>query len=196
MMFGFAAAGGTLEDVRRIFSFDESWQVRDGEGRNDLRPLSQAQAPPRSLSATYGLGAQPLHTDGAHLASPPDIIVLHAAEATPTATVVWRPSLNDLPLGVTWGLFTVRARGHSSLGPAWDGQRFVYDPGCMSPADHLAKEAATFFDANRAAATVHEWTAADQLLFIDNRRALHARNAVIDPERRVSRLALNIVRSA
>ena len=50
-----------------------------------LRPAEASAAHPRSLSAPYGLGQQPLHTDGAHLPDPPDIVVLISSHPEPDA---------------------------------------------------------------------------------------------------------------
>ena len=43
-----------------------------------LRPLTAEEAAIRSLSAHYGRGPFPFHTDGAHLDVPPDFVLLAA----------------------------------------------------------------------------------------------------------------------
>src|ERR1700752_3367637 len=53
-----------------------------------LRPMSKEEAHPRSLTAQYGHEPFPFHTDGAHLQTPPDFMLLAAkqddAGETPT----------------------------------------------------------------------------------------------------------------
>jgi hypothetical protein len=49
--------------------------TRNGDATvTELRPVTPEHARPRSLSNAVGLGQQPLHTDGAHLRRPPDIV--------------------------------------------------------------------------------------------------------------------------
>src|SRR3546814_10809010 len=74
---------GTLEDVidraRRLGW--EAVSMRDGDPPvSELRPVPADRARPNSLSSRTGLGAQPLHTDGAHLERPPDVIALARSE--------------------------------------------------------------------------------------------------------------------
>lgn len=157
-------------------------QARGGAGTSLLKPSSRSEAPTRSLSAIYGFGAQPLHTDGAHLPVPPDLVVLHAAAPNSTSTVVWRipeHSAADLDHGV----FVVHGGSSSFLAHARAGDRLRFDPGCMKAADHVARRVATYFEEARTAAHVHRWMKADTVLFIDNRGALHARDAVADGDR-------------
>src|ERR1700738_5652598 len=45
-----------------------------------LRPLSKEEAHPRSLSAQYGYEPFPFHTDGAHLQSQPDFMLMVAMQ--------------------------------------------------------------------------------------------------------------------
>jgi hypothetical protein len=63
-----------------------------------LRPTDKAAAHPRSPSAQYGLGQQPLHTDGAHLADPPDVVVLASAHPSPTPTLLWTAIIGPGPI--------------------------------------------------------------------------------------------------
>ena len=50
----------------------------------------------------------------------------------------------------------------------------------MSPADQLAKEAKEFLEDTRDGAHTHTWSSGKAPLFIDNRKALHGRDAVAD----------------
>jgi hypothetical protein len=193
---GSFSTNGTLDQVRRaavVMGLAERRMKSDGSG-NVMRPMESDKAPARSLSAVFGLGRQPLHTDGAHLPDPPDIIVLYAEKPTPTPTSVWflADGGRKLPECVRHGVFTVRGNGRSFLATAYSGERFRVDPVCMSPADQHARQATEYFDAQRDLAKLHEWDSPHQLLFIDNRHALHGREAVVDDvkSRVIERLAL------
>lgn len=150
-----------------------------------LRPLTQAEARPASLSATYGLGAQPLHTDGAHLRHPPDVIVLHAERPNTVATLLWRPFPSRdrqpryrLPAGADAGVFIVRSGVTTFLTSAIDqAGRFRYDPGCMSPCDERARAFVQLMEEVVGDAHRHVWSEPEQVLVIENRKTLHARAA-------------------
>jgi alpha-ketoglutarate-dependent taurine dioxygenase len=178
--------------------------TRKGEpGVSVLRPTPPQQAHPRSLSATHGLGEQPLHTDGAHLPVPPDFVVLHAAKPNGTPTRVWSlhaaatnteyPVIPLLP-GLRAGLFMVSSGKERFLAAARDAEGWRYDPGCMSPCDQRAREAVGYFESVAASAYSHHWTEPDQVLVIDNRRALHARGVVsaADADRALTRVAYHV----
>lgn len=178
--------------------------TREGEPAvSVLRPTTADEAHPRSLSATHGLGEQPLHTDGAHLPVPPHIVVLHAAKPNGTPTRVWslhspatNPDYPVLPLltGLRAGLFMVSSGKERFLAAARDAEGWRYDPGCMSPCDQRAREAVLYFESLGPSAHSHQWTEPDQVLVIDNRRALHARGAVsaADVDRTLFRVAYHI----
>lgn len=200
---GFAVANGTLKDVEFAIRFENVLKpaatTRSGPSR-PLRPHTVQDAPPRSLSAVYGLGAQPLHTDGAHLLDPPAIIVLHSEHPTETGTAIRQPGYNapirEVPESVREGIFTVRGNGISFLAGAFENPyRFRFDPVVMSPADGMARAAIDWFFAEREKALIHSWDQDDQLLFIDNRRVLHAREAITDDAdtRVLGRLALSYI---
>lgn len=111
----------------------------------------------------------------------PDVIILHAPNPTSTATSVWRLG-HDYPTSLRSGVFTVRGNGGSFLAHALAGRRLRFDPVSMSPADQLAKEAKSFFELARDRAHTHRWDTGEALLFVDNRTALHGRDAVHDPD--------------
>jgi hypothetical protein len=144
------------------------------------------------MSAQYGLGAQPLHTDGAHLRTPPDVVVLYSATPNSTPTLIWSGTKQSLtswhPEFAQVGVFTVRNGRESFLASAAEGTRIRFDPACMSPADGLARQAADYFSA--LPATAHLWDRPDKLLIINNRLCLHARAALEpgDESRAVERL--------
>jgi len=151
-----------------------------GATRQTLKPVSKSDAPRLTMSAQVGFGAQPLHTDGAHLREPPDVIALYSAEPNNTPTYVWSATTKN---GTPWhpefaqfGLFTVRNGRNSFLAAAAEGATVRFDPTCMSPADGYARQAAEHFSSLKPVA--HHWDEADTILLIDNRHCLHARGEV------------------
>ncbi|GAA3528012.1 hypothetical protein AFL01nite_02800 [Aeromicrobium flavum] len=171
--------------------------TRAGQSAVDsLTPLHAHEAPRRSLSAKYGMGPQPLHTDGAHLPHPPDIVILSASSPSAVPTMLRRfsgagntaSSLDDLE----HGLFLVDDGSTRFLSPVLSRGRYRYDPGCMTPADTLARRAAAQFDQALTSATPFEWSEPNQVLVLDNRRVLHARgDATSHPERELKRMAFH-----
>lgn len=179
---GFAVRSGDLHSVNYASIRQRKWKSapqKSGATVSTLRPMDQGQAPARTLSAVHGLDAQPLHTDGAHLRKMPDVIVLYAANPSSTGTTIWKPG-REYPSVIGSGVFTVRGNEGSFLAHAYANQRLRFDPVCMSPADQLAKEAKAFLEDTREGAHTHIWSAGKTLLFIDNRNALHGREAVMD----------------
>ena len=191
---GWSRQSGTLESLRLAASFEGLLRPAHGTSSNErvLVPYETEKAPRRSLSAVYGLGKQPLHSDGAHLRVPPDVVVLHSSAPTPTSTVVWTPAPRGddaLPAAARDGVFTVRGNGESFLAVVRDRDGLRFDPVVMSPGDAFARETVAYLEAARARSEVHLWDEPDLLLFIDNRKSLHARNEVLDAETRsISRI--------
>lgn len=171
---------------------------RRGQSQIDvLTPIDQGHAPRRSLSSRYGVGPQPLHTDGAHLVSPPDIVILAAKKPSPVPTLLWRGDLSRAALDVredlAHGLFVVDNGINRFLAPAYGSGRYRYDPGCMRPGDSRAQRVLEYFEDARASATAFDWTECDQVLVIDNRTVLHARaDAAADLERELRRIMIRI----
>ncbi|MFE2613673.1 TauD/TfdA family dioxygenase [Micromonospora chalcea] len=194
---GWVTSSGDIETVRSTAA-RLGWQevaTRKGDPAvAELRPTNVDDAHPQSLSAIHGLGAQPLHTDGAHLRRPPDLVILAAQEPSGTPTMLWSSSaaasssskltnpINPwlkIPAFMVGGLFVVRGGAETFLASAYStlsGLR--YDPGCMAPCDERARRAMQFFEDALTHAYRHEWSTASQLLIIDNRSTLHARAAV------------------
>jgi hypothetical protein len=183
---GWVVTQGSLDQLERALHAHGMQRARTqrGSARQTLRPVSTADATPNTMSAKYGLGAQPLHTDGAHLRVPPDVVVLYSPKKNDTSTRIW--ASGHRASGVSWrlgrseaaraGLFTVRNGRDSFLAPAATWERLRVDPTCMSPADGYAREAALAFQ--QVDAVEVNWEHPDQILLIDNRNSLHARSAV------------------
>lgn len=171
---------------------------KGGPSEDLLTPQAPEQASRRSLSAQFGLGAQPLHSDGAHHLIPPDVVFLSVDHPSQVPTVLWRlPSTglgSEIMQDLLHGLFTVRSGNEAFLAPALERGRVRYDPACMTPGDPRSRRVAEFFsDVGAAATTQHEWTTDGVILAIDNRRVLHARASALDePTRSMHRIAIRI----
>ncbi|WP_157928636.1 TauD/TfdA family dioxygenase [Mycobacteroides abscessus] len=150
-----------------------------------LRPLSAQQAAARSLSAQFGCGPFPFHTDGAHLDMPPDFVLLSAENAgsCDVPTHLMRFPVPDMPLEITedmrLGVFRVDT-GTSGFyqvcqfadGLSQDCVRF--DPGCMSPIDPRSRRLAHEISSGKPDYS-HTWREPGEILIIDNHHVLHSR---------------------
>jgi alpha-ketoglutarate-dependent taurine dioxygenase len=192
-----ASSKGTPEGLRTFLQTQGNLWIESEEKSatklsTTLRPTTEKAARPNSLSAIYGLRAQPLHSDGADLRRPPEIIVLHSLSPSETATVVL-PLRDHVSSPMRSGIFTVNGRDGKFLSPVL-GAFVRFDPGCMTASDHLAQKVVDDITRARARAHSHLWNDSNIMLFIDNRRALHAREAVArrDSNRTLNRMAFFI----
>ena len=197
---GWACVEGRIDSVLYQVNF-LGWVIvpsRKGGLEIDLlKPQAPEEAPKHSLSAMVGLGAQPLHTDGAHHIVPPDVILLSADAPSHVPTSLWRLPTTGLASETTQdlrhGLFTVRTGRDAFLAPVLDRGRVRFDPGCMTPSDSRSRRVVDFLAAASVEPQQHDWTTSDLILAIDNRRVLHARGAAgEEPERSMRRIALRI----
>lgn len=198
---GFALGQGTMQELRSAAG-QLGWTevpVRRGDPPvSELRPSTREQSAPRSLSALFGLAAQPLHTDGAHIPRPPDVVALVAEQMSSTPTLVWAErgtSGRHLPGAARHGVFLVDSGRNAFYATAVrEGHGLAYDPGCMTPCDQRARQLVDYFAAQIGEADQVNWTEPNQVLIIDNRRALHARAAVPpdDLNRRLNRVAFQV----
>lgn len=194
---GWTVGDGSLGDVRlaaQVLKMEEVPIRRGAPPVTTLRPTERAAANRNSLSAKYGTGEQPLHTDGAHLVDPPDILVLASIGTNITPTLLWkRPIPFTIPGHLSHGIFLVCNGAHSFFSVAYSGGRLRYDPGCMVPGDARAREASAFFEEQLGAASAHNWDKPNKILIIDNRHVLHARaSAANDSGRELNRIAFRL----
>jgi alpha-ketoglutarate-dependent taurine dioxygenase len=200
---GWVVFSGGLEDVSE-YAEREGWKPvtlrRGDEVVSDLRSVGTAEARPNSMSSRTGLGAQPLHTDGAHLAYPPDVVALAAASSHRAATRLWASHGADAPWDdLRHGVFRVsdgRAHRHRF---AADGDSIRFDPCCMTPLDARSRRVTGFFQRALKQSDRHQWAGdGPEVLLIDNRRTLHAREAVdpADPPRHLARIAFQLPEAA
>jgi len=148
-----------------------------------LRPLSKEEAHPRSLSAQYGYEPFPFHTDGAHLQSPPDFMLLAAkqddAGESPTHLKrLWEPPPPANDDDMRRGVFRVGAgrRSFYITCQSADG-RVRFDPGCMAPIDPRSRRLAAAISTGEPDYS-HRWTRSGEILIVDNTRVMHARGRV------------------
>lgn len=162
-----------------------------------LRPSSIANAHPRSLSSKYGHSRLPLHTDGAHLPRPPGIVMLSASRpGDGCCTHLFRVEETELPgellEALRHGVFAVGAARNAFLAHAVDAGRLRFDPGCMRPADPLARYVQSWFADAWDQSIPHSWAADARTLVIDNTRTLHGRPATTqDDDRELRRLMVD-----
>lgn len=160
---------------------------------SNLSPVAREEAHPNSLSAKVGLECQPLHTDGAHLRPPPDVIVLASMAPNATPTRLFRPEAGAAPGdAMMHGIFRVDSGNNHFYATARHVLWLRYDPGCMTPCDQRARAVSKYFNEAQERAQLHQWTeTSGQVLAIHNKSALHARDAVVasDTERALQRVA-------
>lgn len=172
--------------------------TRRGDGPIGLlRPLSREAAHRHSLSARFGYEVLPLHTDGAHLRTPPELVLLEACRPSSSGpTLLYHFSETDLARDVLSafrdGVFVVGAGRGSFYAHAYDKEgRLRFDPGCMKPLDPAAKHVQAWLTRCLSSASRHVWDAAGTTLVVDNRHCLHGRSAVSDQDRGLRRLMID-----
>lgn len=183
---------GLVENLARHNDF-ELVANRVGQGEVDtLKPMLKHEAPLNSISSRFGYGEQPFHTDGAHHRDVPEIILLWSKEPSPVTTRMWRP--RTIPFEETRGIFAVQNGREAWLSSAYDhdgGLRF--DPGCMSPLDHFARQLARRLSAPPPGeVTEFRWDRPNLVLLLRNRMILHGRSrvAVDQSSREIQRVML------
>lgn len=162
---------------------------------SELRPQSRKAAHPLSLSATTGLGEQPMHTDGAHLRDAPDFVLLWSEKKNATSTRVWEPK--RIPEAAQNGIFVVFNGKERWLTQAHSLGKIRFDPGCMSPADKSAMELSRILIDSPEKEIQHiHWDVEGKIVIIDNKRLLHGRSSISegDEGRHLKRLAVRVNR--
>ncbi|WP_198029520.1 TauD/TfdA family dioxygenase [Bradyrhizobium sp. WSM3983] len=157
---------------------------RSGQKIEPLIPTEQAKANAKSLSVVHGLGAFPMHTDGAHRLQPPRFVVLVCASpgTSPIPTTLIR--FRDLQMSASErsrleaAPFLVRNGRSSFYSTICSRSRpFIrHDAGCMMP-QGTESEASGKLIAQRAGEvgfTLVHWRTGD-VLVIDNWTVLHGR---------------------
>ncbi|MCM3420865.1 TauD/TfdA family dioxygenase [Sphingopyxis alaskensis] len=158
---------------------------RAGQLGEVVQPIVADEAHPRSLSARYGLGALPFHTELSHRPRPCRYLLLGCVDpGSPAAATIlldWRrlgfareelALLEEVPVLVHTGR---RSFYSTILAPG--GAFLRYDPGCLEPLDERGRKAMQLVEnrATRAPSYAHHWRRGD-VLIIDNWRVLHGRS--------------------
>ena len=158
---------------------------RAGSFQEVVHPYATEDAHPRSLSARFGLGAFPFHTELSHRARPCRYLLLGCIDpgspATATMLLDWQTLgfspeelylLEDTPVLVRTGR---RSFYSTILSPG--GAFLRYDPGCLEAVDERGRKALALVEDRIAGAPpeAHHWRQGD-ILIIDNWRVLHGRS--------------------
>jgi hypothetical protein len=195
---GWSSTEGTIWELRhqaRLAGWSEV-PIRQGEAAvTTLKPTTQEEARPRSMSASVGMGQQPLHTDGAHLTQPPDYVALVGESTSETPTLVWKFVMPaHLSESFHHGMFAVNTGRSGFIELAVRGSGLRFDPEVMRPLDGMAKRVRDYLLEASSQAKRFEWDRPGLLLLISNRYALHARASVApgDESRALERVAFRI----
>jgi hypothetical protein len=169
---------------------------RGGPTTDELMPTAKGQAAARSLSAIYGLGSFPFHTDAASHRVPPRYLLMRLADGvsstTPTLLVDADPRsfcLHDSKVLMRERWLVRGGLGRTFYAPVLDpSQRFLrFDTGCMSPPSGTVLRGHEIIDRRlaRTPPVAIEW-ATNVTLIADNWRVLHSRPGVaLADERRI-----------
>jgi hypothetical protein len=158
---------------------------RAGSLQEFIEPRAAEDAHPRSLSAAYGLGALPFHTELSHRIKPCRFLLLGCIDpgssAATTMLLDWRTLLlsqDELDL-LESAPVLVRSgrRSFYSTILAPGGAFLRYDPDCLEGPDERGRTALKLV-ADRisdAPSEAHHWRRGD-IVIIDNWRVLHGRS--------------------
>lgn len=183
---GWSQLEGNL-DLLRFAAARVGWEevaMRSTESAlSQLVPVTRARAHRYSISAVCGMSEQPLHTDGAHMPNPPDLVVLTSVGTSTTPTLLMANAavgdgVDEAHDSLRAGVFMVTNGGRSFLATAFSPNGLRYDPLCMTPCDARARRAAAFLADRRGLAIRFLWDRPSRMLIIDNTVTMHARAAV------------------
>jgi hypothetical protein len=160
-----------------------------------VSPKTSDRARPGTMSALYGMGSFPLHTERAHWPTPPRFLILRsvgdASDRPTTLLDSYRFALDQkltqellqTPWIVRWDEVSFQSR---VLLPSSSGKgrwHVRYDPSCMVPCDEARRGLAERLEQALASLEPeqHYWESGIVLL-IDNWRVLHGRGQSPDPD--------------
>jgi hypothetical protein len=174
---------GTSALLHLMFELGQPHRSRpNGSYVDVLRPLKREDAPPKSMSAIYGDGAFPFHTDCANHQPPPHYVALGLAPNAYSDRPTLLKDSHDLSSSeaevlrravyLVTGTRTPFYTSVLATGPL----RIRYDPCCMSPANRSFRVAEEVFLSffSRSPTTEIYWESG-RIVIIDNHRLLHAR---------------------
>lgn len=155
-----------------------------------LRPTPQQAAHPHSMSAVYGLGSLPFHTDGAYMPLPPRYVLLRLSQGALSDRPTLLCRIDELPLSAedlrimrndVWLVEGGRRHFYTTIlndTVTSAAELLRFDPCCMRPACSSFAQSNEILAQALDAANAYplEWSAGRAVL-IDNWRVLHARAA-------------------
>jgi hypothetical protein len=174
---------------------------RTGLPFSELIPYSAEEAPPGSMSSLIGKSAQPMHSDGAYVPTPPRYLLFECIEAGKgqCPTHLWALGVEEIfaerhRLLTTPKWIFGRGNGRGFYGSIVQRNnssvRARFDPLCMAPASFCHSSVAEAESALKryAQPCSVDWITG-AILIIDNWRCLHARGFGSDdsPTRRLRR---------
>jgi hypothetical protein len=158
-----------------------------------IRPTTQIDAAPHSLSRLYGEGIFPFHTDGAHWLTPPRLMVLLCVKDDQHRPTLLLPSsiLKTIETHLKDAVFLVKTGRRSFYASPVLPMGFPnirLDCDCMIPMNAQAREVVSRISAvDLHSAQWVEWKPG-RILVVDNWRILHGRaGSVADGDRQLLR---------
>lgn len=177
--------GSSLLDLAR--SLGDPVPSADGKFVKTLKVIPHKAAHPRTLSAAFGSGSFPLHTDTAFWTVPARFLVLRAIGDTRRSTMAC-PISDILELGgrklttvvgkSVWSLRTSTGSVYCEMSFRGPDQRlgFRYDRQCMTPANSAAQEVDEFMSSGLPETATQQISWADGIaVVIANWHSLHGR---------------------
>jgi hypothetical protein len=154
---------------------------------DNLIPLNKQDAHPQSLSAKFGVGGFPYHTDGAYFSIPPRFIVLRYIKGIEDPTPTTLCNLTDingadkqLLKDAIWKVRSIKSFYSTIL--AQDSSFYRFDNCVMQPLNKANDNSAFFSDivSNLSTQTIN-WEI-NKTIVINNWKYLHNRPEVKDEE--------------
>jgi hypothetical protein len=180
---------GSSDLLRLAMSLGKPVENARHELTSELRVATTAEARPLTLSATFGTGAFPLHTDTAFWPTPARFLVMLAeGDIRRTTTVYSMRRILDsggtkLMNLIEKSVWIVRGKGGSHYGQMTLSTKSIrlgvrFDRQCMKPANASAREIAAYFDTEDCATSIEhlEWRPHTAVV-ISNWQALHGRGS-------------------
>jgi hypothetical protein len=133
-----------------------------------------------SLSDVYGIGEFPPHSDGAHLVSPPDYLIMRGSRNRKAQTLLW-PAVKLLEVlgeNAIDAEFSVKRGGRTFSARfcafAADGLRLRFNHDTMKPKNQSAADIHSWLRKPDVRPIVIDWEKTS-LLVVDNQTVLHGR---------------------
>lgn len=144
-----------------------------------LKPRTSTERQ-NSLSDIYGIGQFPPHSDGAHLVSPPDYLIMRGSKSRKAPTLLWPACklLEVLGSDANNAEFEVKRRGRTFgvrfCTVAEEGLRLRFNHDTMQPKNQSATNIHSWLREPDVEPVVIDWETTS-LLVVNNRTVLHGR---------------------